>query len=317
MGTHPTSRYLLGTAESPELVVLRRVAAPPAAVREALADPERRARWLGGLEGDPAAAGDAFELRLGDEASDAAVGRLLLLDPDHLAATWSWQGERESVLHVRVRPGADGQGSVVGVRHALAEPDHVEGYGGGWEQILQALARELGCEAAEAEDDAAIETAAAERWHLMTQRPVEIERTLPASPERVWEALTTREGLASWWWRHWDDVEIELDRDRGSVRITAPQIATTLAFERLVVERPSRLAATWVWSEESGAAADEAIDLRLEPGGDAEQGDGSRGAASTRLRVRHTGPWEEDSQPENYRRGWEFTLDQLVQVLEG
>ncbi|WP_193636295.1 SRPBCC family protein [Brachybacterium subflavum] len=315
MGTHPTSRYLLGTAESPELVLLRRVPAAPAAVREALADPERRARWLGDLEGDPTAAGDAFELRLGDEASDAAVGRLLLLDPDHLAATWSWQGERESVLHARVRPGSGGGDSEVWVRHSLTEPDHVEGYGGGWEQILQALARELGCEAAEAEDDAAIETAAAERWHLMTQRPAEIERTLPASPERVWEALTTREGLASWWWRHWDDVEIELDGERGAVRITAPRIATTLGLERLVAERPARLAATWAWSEPSATAADEAIDLRLEPEGGAEQGDEAQGAASTRLRVRHTGPWEEDSLPENYRQGWESTLDQLVEAL--
>lgn len=317
MGTQPTSRFLLGTAESPELVLLRRVAASPSAVREALADPERRGRWLGELEGDPAAAGDAFELRLGDEDSDAAVGRLLLLDPDHLAATWSWQGERESVLHARVRPGASSAGSEVWVRHSLAEPDHIEGYGGGWEQILQALARELGCEGAEAEDDAAIETAAAERWHLMTQRPLEIECVLPASPERVWEALTTREGLASWWWHHWDDVEVELDRDRGSARITAPQIATTLAFERLVVERPHRLATTWVWSDESGTSADEAIDLRLEPEGGEVLGAGGQGAPSTRLRVRHTGPWQEDSDPENYRQGWEFTLDQLAEVLGG
>ncbi|MCG7310708.1 SRPBCC domain-containing protein [Brachybacterium sp. ACRRE] len=308
MGTHPTSRFLLGTAESPELVLLRRVSAAPAAVREALADPERRGRWLGALDGDPAAAGDAFELRLGDEASDAAVGRLLLLDPEHLATTWSWQGERESVLHARVRPGPDGAGSEIGVRHSLAEPDHVEGYGGGWEQVLQALARELGCEAADAEDDAAIETAAAERWHLMTQRPVEIERVLPASPERVWEALTTREGLASWWWRHWDDVEVELDRERGAARITAPRIATTLDLERLVVERPARLAATWVWSEASGTATDEAIDLRLEEG---------TSPWTTRLRVRHAGPWAEDSLPENYRQGWESTLGQLAEVLGG
>ncbi|UQN31335.1 SRPBCC family protein [Brachybacterium kimchii] len=307
MGTHPTSRFLLGTAESPELVLLRRVTAAPAAVREALTDAERRGRWLGALDGGPAAPGDPFELRLGDEASDAAVGRLLLLDPEHLAATWSWQGERESVLQARVRPGPDGAGSEIWMRHSLAEPDHVEGYGGGWEQVLQALARELGCEAADAEDDAAIETAAAERWHLMTQRPVEIERTLPASPERVWEALTTREGLASWWWRHWDDVAVELDGERGAVRITAPRIATTLGLERLVAERPARLAATWVWSEASGTSVDEAIDLRLEPEGTTPE--------ATRLRVRHTGPWAEDSLPENYRQGWESTVDQLAEVL--
>lgn len=309
MGTHPTSRFLLGTAESPELVLLRCVTAAPAAVREALTDAERRGRWLGALDGGPAAPGDAFELRLGDEASDAAVGRLLLLNPEHLAATWSWQGERESVLHARVRPGPDSTGSEIWMRHSLAEPDHVEGYGGGWEQVLQALARELGCEAADAEDDAAIETAAAERWHLMTQRPVEIERTLPASPEPVWEALTTREGLASWWWRHWDDVEVELDGERGAVRITAPRIATTLGLERLVAERPARLAATWVWSESSGTSVDEAIDLRLEPEGTPPE--------ATRLRVRHTGPWAEDSLPENYRQGWESTLDQLAEVLGG
>jgi uncharacterized protein YndB with AHSA1/START domain len=309
MGRHPTSRFLLGTAESPELVLLRRVSAAPEAVREALADAERRGRWLGDLQGDPAAVGDAFELRLGDEASDAAVGRLLLLDAEHLATTWSWQDERESVLHARVRP--DGAGSEIGVRHSLAEPDHVEGYGGTWEQVLQALARELGCEDAEAEDDAAIESAAAERWHLMVQRPVEIERVLPACPEQVWEALTTRDGLASWWWKHWDDVEIDLDREGGSARITAPRIATTLALERLVAERPARLAATWAWSEADGASADEAIDLRLAPADGGEDAS----APSTRLRVRHTGPWTEDSQPENYRQGWDSTLDQLAEVL--
>ncbi|PWH06714.1 hypothetical protein DEO23_07240 [Brachybacterium endophyticum] len=306
MGTHLVTRSLLGTARAPEMVLRRHVSAAPSAVREALVDPERRSRWLGDVEGDPSGPGDSFELRLGDDASDAAVGRLLMLEADHLALAWSWQGERDSMIHARVRP--DGEGAAIWLRHTLTEPDHVEGYGGGWEQLLQALARELGCEAAEAADDAAIETAAAERWHLMTERPLEVVRDLPVPAERVWEAFTSSEGLGSWWWKHWEDVTVSLDTENGSYRIDAPRIGTSIRGQRLVAEQPSRLAATWVWADQDGTAVDEAIDLHLTAGGD---------GAGTRLTLRHTGPWAEDSLPENYRQGWDASLDQLSEVLRG
>lgn len=36
-----------------------------------------------------------------------------------------------------------------------------------------------------------------------------------AARERVWEAWTTAEGLARWWWPHWPDTAYEIEARPG------------------------------------------------------------------------------------------------------
>ena len=59
------------------------------------------------------------------------------------------------------------------------------------------------------------------------------------------------------------------------------------------------------WRDADGESADESVDLRLV----------GEGPGSTLLILRHTGPWPDDAPAENYRQGWDDTLDALEALL--
>lgn len=302
----PTARALLGTAEKPELVFRRTYRAPAADVLEACTSTERLARWFGAVTGDPRAVGDAFTALLSEDESDLAHGRVLACDPDAITVSWSWQGEPESVITARVLELGPDRTELV-LTHQLAQPDHAAGYGGGWEQILQSLARSLQDAASDAPTDARIEAEAASAWRTMTEHPLQLEQLVQAPIEETWQALATPQGLERWWWSQWDDVRIEAHvRPSGSYRFEVPTKGILLEGTYLHVEEPRRLAFTWQWSDAEGASSDEAVDIRLEP---ADQG--------TLLRLRHTGRWADDAPAASYREGWEFTLGQLEQLVRG
>lgn len=298
-------RALTGTREHPELVFRRRYRASVAQLREACTDVERLGRWFGRVEGDPTAVGDRFVARLSEDEADVAQGRVLRCADDEIAVAWSWQGEPESVITVRAEAVADGGAELV-LRHALGGAGHAVGYGGGWEQTLGALARALADPGApEPADDAALEAAAAFRWRTIARAPLELERLVPALPARVWAALASADGLAAWWWRHWDDVGIEADvRVGGRYRFAAPGAGIAVDGVYLAVEPPSRLAFSWCWRDDDGASVDEAVDVRLVAEG-----------AGTRVHVRHSGPWEDDAPATSYRHGWELVLGELAAVV--
>lgn len=134
-----------------------------------------------------------------------------------------------------------------------------------------------------------------------------LERVVPASPSRVWEAWTTESGLASWWWSHWPDTTYAVDlRVGGSYLIdAAPQgVGVTGEFRRL--DEPHRLEMTWVWLDHGERGDLEHVAVTFTP---------EDGAARTRITIVHSGPWTSSEPAENYAMGWNFTLDQLEVAL--
>lgn len=303
----PTARVLTGTADRPELTFRRTYRVGVENLRGALHDPVRLGRWFGEIGGDPSAVGDAFTARLGDDPEDAAAGHVLACEEDLVQVSWTWQGEPESVITARVVP-LDEHLTELRLDHALTEPAHAVGYGGGWEQVLQSLARALEVAAPDAPSDEDIESEGRRTVHLLTRAPLEIQRRLAAPLDEVWQAVASAEGLRRWWWTQWPDVTIEADvRPGGGYRIEAPAVGIVLAGTYLEVAAPTRLAFTWTWHDADGDSVDEAVDLRL-----AEAGPGS-----TLLTLRHTGPWMDDAPAASYRQGWDHTLDALETLLGG
>lgn len=296
-------RALTGAAQQPELVFQRRYATSVEDLREACTDTERLGRWFGTISGDPRAVGDTFTAVLSEDPDDVAVGAVRRCDTSSLEVSWSWQGEPESVITAGFE--ADGDGSLLTLHHALAQPDHAAGYGGGWEQTFQALARALGLATHDAAPDDEIEVEAAQRWGLLVASPMELQVDLEAPVPVVWAAFASAPALAGWWWSHWDDVEIEADvRPGGRYRFRSHSQGVDLRGTYLTVVEHERLAFTWQWRDGDDEVPDEAADLRFEPI-----------AGGTRLIVRHSGPWRDGQSAENYRMGWEFTLGQLQERL--
>lgn len=125
---------------------------------------------------------------------------------------------------------------------------------------------------------------------------LEITRTLPAPPERVWHALTDPAALAAWFWPHLDNtVEVDL-RPGGSYRITGPRAGIAVSGEYLVADPPRRLVFTWRWDGEQEQSR---VTAELRPDG--------HGTVLTLVhdRVRDA------TTVELFRQGWQDCLDRL------
>lgn len=212
--------------------------------------------------------------------------------------------EPETVITVQLRAD-DPQRTTVTLHHAMADPSHAVGYGGGWEQTLAVLARTLG--ESDPRADETIESDGVAAWRMLCLAPLDFTRTFDAPISRVWHAFTTTEGLAAWWWNHWDDVDVHVDARVGAPwHAIAPAAGVAVGGEYLVVDEPHRLVFTWQWKDAAGNTVDETVELEFEI---IESG--------TQLRLRHSGPWADDAAAASYREGWHFTLDQLEALLRG
>lgn len=295
-------RALTGTAEHPTLTFERTYRATPEELRSACTSPERLSRWLGRVDGEPRTVGDTYTAHLSHDTNDFATGQVLSCEDDAFSVSWTWQGERESVISARFTA-VDDDHTALTLQHALTEQTTATDYGGGWEYYLSCLEQRLS--GAEPSDDTY--KAAAQQWALMTRAPMRTERVLQAPIDAVWAGLASAEGMRTWWWSHWSDVVIDADvREGGHYQIEAPGVGITLSGTYLSVSEPTHLAYSWQWSDSDGTAPDEAADIRLE-----ETSEG------TRVIVQHTGPWHDDAPATNYLQGWEFTLDQLAAALSG
>ncbi len=124
------------------LVVERRIAAPPSEVYAYLTDADRWSAWQGErAEADPAPGG-AFAMHVRD--GPTARGEFVALEPDRrVVLTWGWDG------HPAVPPGsttveieliADGDATLVRLTHRGLPNEEVGAHRRGWEHYLPRLA---------------------------------------------------------------------------------------------------------------------------------------------------------------------------------
>jgi uncharacterized protein YndB with AHSA1/START domain len=280
--------------DDPDLTIERHFTVGPDDVWDALTDPQRASRWLAPIAGRPRMVGDDFDVEVAPDA--VAHARVLSCSPPvSFVVAWDVFGEPASQVAASLRP--EGGGTVLTIRHRRVRADFFAASGSGWETALVTLAASL---------DGSADAVDLKAWTRLSASGLRVVRDLPADPARVWSAFTSAQGLATWWWTHWDDVRISADvRPGGSYRIQAPQQGIVVEGTYLDVEPDHHLAFTWCWRDADGASVDEACDLRLEAA-----------AGGTRLTLTHTGPWT-GGEAESYRQGWDFTLAALNRVLAG
>lgn len=128
-----------------------------------------------------------------------------------------------------------------------------------------------------------------------------IERVLPASPERVWLALTEPAALAAWFWpaRFATTVTARTEVG-GAFRIAGGGLAVHGHY--LVVDPPHRLEFTWQWDGDDEQST-VAIELSAMDG-------------RTALTLVH-GKFADPTTAEDHRVGWTDCFDRLPGYLDG
>jgi uncharacterized protein YndB with AHSA1/START domain len=139
-------------------------------------------------------------------------------------------------------------------------------------------------------------------------RTLRIERTYRAPAEAVFDAWTSEEVMRRWWHteRGYETSEAEVDlRLGGAVRVVMrdPETGAEYGGGGLYTEidRPRRLAFTWLWDEETRRTLIE-IDF--------DETDGV-----TTVRFVHSGLWDEEA-VRSHEDGWSKVLANLARVLE-
>jgi len=307
MTDDPIQRILGGTPDQPTLTFERRYRTDPDDLWQAITDTDRLARWFGRLdEPAPRQVGDAFRVHLGGDDNDRADGVITACrQPEHLAYEWRWQGERPSRVDVALAP--DGDHTNLLLTHRLTEREHAIGYGGGWEELLGSLHGQL--DPTFVHDAPAAEAEGNRQWSRLLElgdaaHDLRLTRLLPATCEQVWDAFTTRDGLATWWWSTLGttyDVDLRVG---GHYRFEASSGGFAVSGTYLELSPDEHLACSWIWEDEDGAGTTDRVDITLR----------SR-PAGTEVEIWHRGPWADGEQAEDYRLGWTSTLDALERRL--
>ncbi|MGD2100998.1 MAG: SRPBCC domain-containing protein [Acidimicrobiia bacterium] len=141
---------------------------------------------------------------------------------------------------------------------------------------------------------------------MTTDLLVSLDRVLPASPEKVFEALTDPEKYSRWMGPEGSKVTVEkMDVVLGGeLRFTVTLPDSGMTFELYgyyeEVDPPNRLVHSWatVGDEEVSTVA-----FELEPHGD-----------DTRLHIRHHGLTKPEDVAQN-EAGWAHQLDRLEKLL--
>jgi len=134
---------------------------------------------------------------------------------------------------------------------------------------------------------------------------VRIERSLPASRERVFAALTTGDALLEWWWPWQPTADLDA-RPGGAYRLTTVHPhAGSMALQGVYREvvPPERLVYTWCWEGEE-PRHETLVTIEL----------ASRGM-ETDLSLRHAG-FPAESARDDHVRGWSDCLDRLAAYLD-
>lgn len=140
----------------------------------------------------------------------------------------------------------------------------------------------------------------------MTEGTITISRTVPAPPERVFDAWTDMTRLAAWWWPQLAGTTYDVDaRPGGRFRISSAAIGVTVWGVYTAVDRPRRLVFTWHWEDDGDAEAvvEDTVAVTFEPRGD-----------DTVVTVAHTsGAHVPEGGAE---QGWQDVMDRLVRLHE-
>lgn len=185
--------------------------------------PDRMARWLGEVRGDPASG--TVDLAIGGGEFVARCEILRCEPPQLLELVWSEPDQDDSVVRATVSA-VDGGAELAIEHYALTRPEGIA-FGAGWEEFMADLgdalvgrARSHDCEALEAQMSAIWTDLPAEiddRWGSFDADGFTLVRTFDAEPSRVWAAVATAEGLGSWFGQVTGDL--------------APAGAWTVAFD--------------------------------------------------------------------------------------
>jgi uncharacterized protein YndB with AHSA1/START domain len=136
---------------------------------------------------------------------------------------------------------------------------------------------------------------------------LQMQRTFAAPVEAVFDAWTSEEVLRRWFHAEhgWDTPEAEVDlRVGGAVRVVMRDPATGSEYGGgglyTEIERPQRLAFTWLWDREKTRTL---IEISFE-----ETEDG------TLVRFSHSGLWDEEA-VRGHESGWSRCFDNLERAL--
>jgi uncharacterized protein YndB with AHSA1/START domain len=134
-----------------------------------------------------------------------------------------------------------------------------------------------------------------------------IERTYDASIERVFDAWTSEEVMRRWWQAEvgWETPSAEVDlRVGGAIRVvmldTDRDVEIGGGGKYTEIDRPNRLAFTWLWDGETHRTL---IEIDFTPT-----------AAGTKVTFTHAKLWDEET-VKGHRYGWSNVLDSLGRDL--
>jgi uncharacterized protein YndB with AHSA1/START domain len=142
----------------------------------------------------------------------------------------------------------------------------------------------------------------------VTAGPLQLERTFRAPAEKVFDAFTSEEVMRRWWHaeRDWETPEAAVDlRPGGAVRVVMRNPQTGDEYggggTYTEIERPRRLAFTWLWDGETTRTL---IEIDFEEAG-----------GVTTVRFTHSGLWDEAA-VRSHEHGWTVCFENLERTLD-
>ena len=143
---------------------------------------------------------------------------------------------------------------------------------------------------------------------MIDGKTLRIERIVRAPAEEVFDAWTNEEVIRRWWQAEhgWETSEAEVDlRVGGAVRVVMHDPSKGADYggggTYTEIDRPTRLAFTWTWDEESRETL---IELDFEESG-----------GVTTVSFTHSGLLDEET-VRSHERGWHNVFDSLERELK-
>ena len=138
-----------------------------------------------------------------------------------------------------------------------------------------------------------------------------MERTFAAPAERVFDAFTSEEVMKRWWQAGsgWTTPEARVDlRVGGEIRVVMHDPVKDARYggggRYTEIERPHRLAFTWLWEDDEYDQVEQLIEITF------EEQDGE-----TRMTFIHRNLWDEETVA-SHEDGWNTVFENLAREVE-